>query len=85
MASRKQELLGRYLDSLRGEDDSLNLQDRHKAREILDKAANEKVISRADLKQAIRLYAGEQSTPNERAAVGSKMLAFIAKKQVKLT
>lgn len=86
MASRTQEVLGQYLDRLRGENDDLsNLQGRQAARAILDSAANSKSISRADLKKAIRLYAGQQSTPSEQAAVGSKVLDFISKKQVKLT
>jgi hypothetical protein len=85
MASQKQEALGRYLDHLRGLDNPPEIQGRQAARTILDNAAQTKSISRTDLKKAIQLYAGQQATKAERAAVGSKMLDFINKKQVKLT
>jgi hypothetical protein len=95
MASAKQELLGRYLDHLRGEDRLLgndlrsepspNPDGRQEARRILDKAAQDKKLSRTDLKRAINLYAGRQATDKERAAVGSKMLDFLTKKEIKLT
>jgi hypothetical protein len=84
MASQKQELLGRYLDRLQGDDVPPEIQGRQAARQILDRAANTKAISRTDLKKAIQLYAGQQATETERVAVGSKMLDFLNKRQVKL-
>jgi len=58
---------------------------RHQARQILSSAANSKQITRADLKKAIWLHAGLSSTEKERTLVGSKMIAFLNKHQVKLT
>lgn len=66
-----------------GEDTSQS--DRQEARRILDAAASAKTISRDGLKRAIWLYAGRQSTEKERTDVGSKMLAFLNKHQVKLS
>lgn len=51
---------------------------------ILKSAAAGRSISRTDLKKAIWLYAGAQSTEKERTAVGSRMLAYLNKHQVKL-
>jgi hypothetical protein len=61
------------------------LQGRRDARKILDEASQAKSISRADLRRAIWLHAGKQSTEAERAAVGGKMLDFLNKRQVKLS
>jgi hypothetical protein len=58
--------------------------ERQEARKILDAAVAAKSISRDDLKKAVWLYAGKQSTEKERAAVGSKMIAFLNKRQVTL-
>jgi len=95
MASVKQELLGRYLDHLRGEDRLLgddlrtepapDVEGQQEARRILNKAFQEKSIGRPDLKRAIALYAGKHATDKERAAAGSKMLDFLNKKEIKLT
>ena len=92
MASVKQELLGRYLDHLRGEDRLLgddlrtepapDVEGQQEARRILNKAFQEKSIGRPDLKRAIALYAGKHATDKERAAAGSKMLDFLNKRQV---
>ncbi len=57
---------------------------RQQARQILKSAATGRSISRADLKRAIWLYAGQQSTETERTMVGSKMLAYLNKHQVRL-
>jgi hypothetical protein len=88
MASAKQELLGQYLDHLRGQSDcgdiAPDIQGRQDARKILDTAAQAKTISQADFKKAIGLYAGQQATASERVAVGSKILSFLDKRQIKL-
>lgn len=58
---------------------------RRAARQILDAAAGSKTISKDDLKRAISLYAGAQATKEEKVAVGSKVLDFLKKKQIKLS
>lgn len=58
--------------------------ERQQARQIIDSAVASKTISRDALKKAIWLYAGKTSTEQERTLVGSKMLALLNKKQVKL-
>jgi len=70
--------------SLSSDDSSTATNDRQAARKILDVAADAKSISRSDLKKAIWLYAGKQSTEKERLVVGGKILDFLNKKQVKL-
>jgi hypothetical protein len=55
------------------------------ARKILSAAAAARQISRADLKKAIWLYAGKQSTEKERTAVGSKMISYLNERRVSLT
>jgi hypothetical protein len=55
---------------------------KQEARKLIDAAVAAKSISRLDLKRAIWLYAGKQSTEKERAAVGSKMISLLNKKQV---
>jgi len=95
MASVKQELLGRYLDHLRGEDRLLgddlrtepapDVEGQQEARRILNKAFQEKSISRPELKRAMELYAGKQAADKERVAAGSKMIDFLNKKKIKLT
>jgi hypothetical protein len=78
--------IGKKIDTaLLGDDDVSQLQSRREARKILDDAFPAKSISRADLKRAIWLHAGKQSTEAERAAVGSKMLDFLNKRQIKLS
>jgi len=78
--------IGKKVDvSLLGDDTPPELQGRREARKILDDAAQAKSIARADLKRAIWLHAGKQSTEAERATVGGKMLEFLNKKQVKLS
>jgi hypothetical protein len=57
---------------------------RLKAKEILSRAAGAKKISRADLKQAIWLYAGSSSTEKERTAIGRKMIDFLNQRKVVL-
>jgi len=57
---------------------------KQEARKLIDAAVAAKSISRLDLKRAIWLYAGKQSTEKERAAVGSKMISLLNKKQVQL-
>lgn len=64
-------------------DDSSDAE-RQQARQIIDSAVASKTISRDALKKAIWLYAGKTSTEQERTLVGSKMLALLNKKQVKL-
>jgi hypothetical protein len=77
--------IGKKIDTaLLGDDVPAELQGRREARKILDDASQAKSISRADLKRAIWLHAGAQSTEAERAAVGSKMLDFLRKQQIKL-
>ena len=73
------------LAQMSGDDVPSELQERREARRILDDAAQAKSIARADLKRAIWLHAGSQSTEAERAAVGGKMLEFLSKRQVKLS
>ena len=90
MASRKQEQLSALIDGLRsgrvrGDDLSPDIQGRQAARQILDAAAGSKTISKDDLKKAISLYAGAQATKEEKVAVGSKVLDFLKKKQIKLS
>jgi len=58
--------------------------DRQAAKQILQGAAGSKKIARTDLKKAIWLYAGRQSTVEERTAVGSKMIAYLNKNKVQL-
>ena len=55
------------------------------ARKMLEDAADAKTISRASLKKAILLYAGQNATDKEKAAIGSKVLTFLSKKQVQIT
>jgi hypothetical protein len=69
-------------DKSAGED--VTSAERQQARQILKSASAGKSISRADLKKAIWLYAGKQSTEKERTLVGSKMLQFLNQRQVKL-
>jgi len=95
MASRKQEQLSALIDGLRGarvrgedlrpEDLPPDVRGRQAARQILDAAAGSKTISKDDLKRAISLYAGAQATKEEKVAVGSKVLDFLKKKQIKLS
>ena len=90
MASRKQEQLSALIDGLRGgcvrgDDLSPDIQGRQAARQILDAAAGSKTINKNDLKRAIFLYAGAQATKEEKVAVGSKVLDFLKKKQIKLS
>jgi hypothetical protein len=101
MASAKQEILGQYLDRLRGEDrllgddlrqsrpratetdpDGEGLQE---ARRILNKALQDKSISRPDLKRAMALYAGKQATEDERDAADRRVIDFLNKKKIRLT
>jgi hypothetical protein len=58
---------------------------RQTARKLLEDAADSKTISRTDLKRAIMLYAGNEATVDEKTAVGSKILAFLQKKNVRIT
>jgi hypothetical protein len=55
------------------------------ARKMLEDAAEAKSISRASLKKAILLYAGQNASDKEKASVGSKVLTFLSKKQVEIT
>lgn len=64
--------------------DLADTQNRQAAKAILQGAAGSKKIARADLKKAIWLYAGKQSTVEERTAVGSKMLTYLNKNKVQL-
>ena len=64
--------------------DDADSSNRQKAKKILQAAADAKTIKRADLRQAIFLYAGADSTVKERTAVGSKMIEFCNKKKIKL-
>ena len=73
------------LAQMSGDDAPPELQGRREARKILDNAVDAKSIGRTDLKRAIWLHAGSQSTEAERAAVGGKMLDFLNKRQVKLS
>jgi len=76
--------IGKKIDvALLGDDNELT--GCQEARKILDAAAQSKSIARADLKRAIWLHAGKQSTEVERAAVGSKMLDFLNKRQIKFS
>ena len=75
--------LQRRLSSSAGEGDAPeNQSGREQARQILDAATAAKKIARADLRQAIALYAGPQATDKEKVAVASKVLEFLSKKQV---
>lgn len=67
-----------------GSSDNTEQSAKHEARKIIDAAVAAKSISRVDLKRAIWLYAGKQSTEKERAEVGSKMLTLLNKRQVQL-
>lgn len=66
-----------------GSDD--NLTNEQAARRMLEDAADSKLISRGNLKKAIFLFAGQNATDKERVAVGSKVLAFLNKKNVQIT
>ena len=55
------------------------------ARKILEDAADAKVISRNDLKKAISLYTGPTASDREKIEIGSKVLAFLKKKNVQIT
>jgi hypothetical protein len=58
--------------------------DRQAAKQVLQAAAGSKKITRADLRRAIWLYAGKQSTVEERTAIGSKMIAYLNNNKVQL-
>lgn len=55
------------------------------ARKMLEDAADAKSISRTNLKKAILMFAGQNATDKEKAAVGSKVLSFLSKKNVQIT
>jgi len=77
--------LRRRLSSSSGEGESPeNQSGREQARKILDAAAAAKKIARSDLKRAVALYAGPQATDKERAAVTSKVMEFLSKRQIAL-
>ncbi len=69
--------------NMAGDDSSQT--EKQAARKIIDDACASKTITRDSLKKAIWLYAGKQSTEKERTLVGSKMIALLNKKQVKLS
>ena len=71
--------------NVEGDENSSDIQERRAARQILDDATAAKTISKNDLKKAISLYAGAQATKEEKIAVGSKVLDFLKKKQIKLS
>lgn len=77
--------LGRRLGltKVQGESDD-NQTGRQQARQILDAAAaaNPKKIAKTDLQRAVALYAGPQATNRERAAVASKVMEFLSKRQI---
>jgi hypothetical protein len=79
----EKEALKRRLSSSSGEGDAPeNQSGREQARQILDAATAAKKIARADLKRAVALYAGPQATDKEKAAVASKVMEFLSKKQI---
>ena len=53
-------------------------------RELLAASVEQKRITRQDFGRAVRMYAGPEATDKERAAVGSKLLAFLQKKKVEI-
>ena len=65
-----------------GEEAPENQEGRAEARKILDAAASVKKIARVDLKHAVALYAGPRATDKERAAVASKVMEFLSKRQI---
>jgi hypothetical protein len=77
--------LARRLGATLGDDGSAeNQAGREQARKILDAAAaaDPRKIARADLRRAVSLYAGPQATDREKAAVASKVLEFLNKRQI---
>ena len=71
-----------HLAYVRGED--MDQQGRQSAKKILQQSVDAKSIKKSDLKRAIELYAGASATTREKTAVGSKMLDFLTKKQIKI-
>ncbi len=71
-----------HLAYVRGED--MDQQGRQSAKKILQQSVNAKSIKKSDLKRAIELYAGASATTREKTEVGSKMLDFLTKKQIKI-